>query len=67
MNQITYQTLDAVKAAVVAGATVYWGNPAYVVKLSSQVTTTLSAQMGMLLLWAMTILEKIFTALLNFI
>jgi hypothetical protein len=34
MNQITYQTLDAVKAAVAAGATVYWGNPAYVVKLS---------------------------------
>jgi hypothetical protein len=34
MNQITYQTLDAVKAAVVAGTTVYWGNPSYVVKLS---------------------------------
>jgi hypothetical protein len=34
MNHSTYQTLDAVKAAVSAGATVYWSNPSYVVKLS---------------------------------
>jgi len=34
MKKITYNTLDEVKVAVAEGATVYWNNTAYVVKLS---------------------------------
>lgn len=34
MKKITYKTLDQIKAAVAKGATVYWGNPSYVVKVN---------------------------------
>jgi len=36
MNPITYKTLDAVKAAVADGATVYWSNASYVVKVNKR-------------------------------
>jgi hypothetical protein len=34
MKKITYKTLDQIKDAVTKGATVYWGNTSYVVKVN---------------------------------